>query len=260
MTRTLQYCELPNKRYIFQKEHVTLIVEHQSFGDIMLYLFLPYATAAIPFTEQMLFENSNYVVEAEVISSECLSHSENAEGYQDIRYLATLSIIATQKGDIESSTIELYSHDYIAPPHIIPESCSWYDTAHPVGEIGIYYIQNNGSVNTLHMYGFIPAPESNPSEIPTCTPLDLEPSSEPSIEEPSGEPSGEPSYESNEDIIEEEKSDDPIQEDLEPSDFDTGLSNNTSLTETEGGGCNHNNSTPLSFALISLLMILIRRK
>ena len=234
----------------------------------MLYLFLPYATAAIPFTEQMLFDNSNYVIEAEVISSECLSHSENAEGYQDIRYIATLSIIDTQKGDIENSTIELYSHDFISPPHIPTESCSWYDTAHPVGEIGTYYIQTNGSVNTLHIYGFIPAPESNPSEIPTCAPLDLEPSSEPSIEEPSGEPSrepsrepsGEPSYESNEDIIGEEISDDPAQEDPDPSDFDTGLSNNASLTEVDVGGCNHNAPKPLTFALISLLMILIRRK
>ena len=69
---------------------------------IMLYLFLPYATAAIPYNEQMLFDNSNYVVEAEVISSEYLSHSENTEGYQDIRYIATLSIIAIKKGDIEA--------------------------------------------------------------------------------------------------------------------------------------------------------------
>jgi len=230
----------------------------------MLYLFLATATAAIPYTEQMLFDNSDYVVEAEVVSSECLSHSENSEGYQDIRYLATLSIITIHKGEIEGSTIELYSHDFISPPHILPESCSWYDTAHPVGEIGTYYIEGNGSVNTLHTYGFAPAPESNPSEIPTCTPLDLEePSSEPSIEEPSSEPSiEEPSYESNEEIVEEEISNEPEQDDLYPSDVDTGLSktNDASLTEVSGGGCNHNDPKPLSFVLISLFMILIRRK
>lgn len=230
----------------------------------MLYLFLANAMAAIPYTEQMLFDNSDYVVEAEVVSSECLSHSENSEGYQDIRYLATLSIITIHKGEIEGSTIELYSHDFISPPHIPPESCSWYDTAHPVGEIGTYYIQENGSVNTLHTYGFAPAPESSPSEVPTCTPLDLEePSSEPSIEEPASEPSiEEPSHESNEEIIEEEIYNEPAQDDFSLSDFDTGLSNtnDASLTEGNGGGCNHNTPKPLSFVLISLFMILIRRK
>ena len=213
----------------------------------MLYLFLGTATAAIPYTEQMLFENSDYVVEAEVVSSECLSHSENAEGYQDIRYLAILSIITIHKGQIENSTIELYSHDFISPPHVLPESCSWYDTAHPVGEIGTYYIEGNGSINILHIYGFTPSPESNPSEIPACTPLDSEePSSEPSIEEPSYE-----------EIVEEEISNEPAQDD-----FDTGLSNtnDASLTEANRGGCNHNAPKRISFIFISLLMTLIRRR
>ena len=187
----------------------------------MFFLLFSMVRAAVYYSVEEITENSTLVVEAEVVASSCLTYSINDQGVEDILYEATLSISSMSKGDITDTEVTLYSNSIIYPPDGPELSCSWSDSAHPVGEKGTYYLISNDSGYELHMYGFTPSEDSNPSDNPEC----------PVPEEPSDEIPNEPSDTTIEDTGSEEKT-----------------------------GCSNVNSSPLSALIVIFVMGFIRRR
>ena len=164
-------------------------------------------------TEEELLEYSDFAIEGEVISSECLSSSVDDNGITTTQFQATLSIISTIKGAVIADEVTLYTSQVVAPDGAPESNCAWTDYAHPIGEKGTYYLIEEGGGYELYTQGFLPAEDSNPSDAPECASLE-----------------------------------DPV--------TDTGKKD----TDVPEGGCNHQETTPSSFILLTILTLLYRRK
>lgn len=123
-------------------------------------------------TEEELLEYSDVAVEGEIISSECLSSSVDAEGNTTSKFEAIISINSIVKGDIQDAELTLVTNQFIRSEEASESFCDWTDVAHPVGEIGTYYLVDSDGVYELYTQGFIVAEDSNPSNSPECPSLE----------------------------------------------------------------------------------------
>ena len=122
-------------------------------------------------TEEELLEYSDVAVEGEIISSECLSSSADAEGNTTSKFEAIISINSIVKGDIQDAELTLVTNQFIRSEEASESFCDWTDVAHPVGELGTYYLVDSDGVYELYTQGFIVAENSNPSNSPECPSL-----------------------------------------------------------------------------------------
>ena len=123
-------------------------------------------------TEEELLEYSDVAVEGEIISSECLSSSIDAEGNTTSTFEAVISINSVVKGDIQEAELTLVTNQFLRSEDASESFCDWTDVAHPVGEIGTYYLVDSDGAYELYTQGFIVAEDSNPSNSPECPSLE----------------------------------------------------------------------------------------
>ena len=138
----------------------------------MLVLLLSRVWGLAYITEEELLEYSDVAVEGEIISSECLSSSVDVEGNTTSKFEATISINSIVKGDIQDAELTLVTDQFIRSEDASDSFCDWTDVAHPVGEIGTYYLIDSDGVYRLYTQGFIVAEDSNPSNSPECPSLE----------------------------------------------------------------------------------------
>jgi hypothetical protein len=123
-------------------------------------------------TEEELLEYSDVVVDGEIVSSECLSSSIDAEGNATSQFEAVISIETLVKGDIQDAELTLVTNQFVRSEDASESFCDWTDVAHPIGEVGTYYLIDSDGVYELYTQGFIVADNSNPSNSPECPSLE----------------------------------------------------------------------------------------
>lgn len=123
-------------------------------------------------TEEELLEYSDVVVDGEVVSSECLSSSIDNDGNTTSQFEAVISINTVIKGDIQEGELTLVTSQFIPSEDASESFCDWTDIAHPIGEIGTYYLVDSDGLYELYTQGFVVAENSDPSDAPECPSLE----------------------------------------------------------------------------------------
>ena len=134
----------------------------------MLILLLSRVWGLAYITEEELLEYSDVVVDGEIVSSECLSSAIDAEGNTTSQFEAVISINTVVKGDIQEAELILVTNQFLRSEDASESFCDWTDVAHPIGEVGTYYLVDGDGIYELYTQGFIVADDSNPSNPPEC--------------------------------------------------------------------------------------------
>jgi hypothetical protein len=122
-----------------------------------------------PMTAEELTENSDIIVEAQVIDVECMGWSEVPEQSVTRNYRATLEVLNVVKGEPGDSVLLDFSAVEYAPNYS-PPSCSG-GASHPLGEIGTYHLQgpnDEGVYSPPSWNAFNEADDSDPGELEAC--------------------------------------------------------------------------------------------